>query len=335
MLRYILQRLLQLIPTVLGITVIVFVLFRMVADPAEAILGLHGTAQQMEELRRSLGLYDPLYVQYGRWLVDLLHGNLGMSWYMKRPVMDLVLGHFPHTLELTIAAMVITAAIGIITGVLAAVRQQTWVDYSSMMISLVAVSMPIFWLGLVVIGFFSVKLGWFPLNGRMDPVMLANFKSPTNFFTFYALFTGQWRVLGSLLHHLVLPAAVLACATTALVARITRSTMLEVIRLDYVRTARSKGLAERTVIYKHALKNAMIPVTTVIGLQFGALLGGAVLTESIFSWPGIGSLTLQAIGNNDLPLIQGIVILGSSCFVLVNLIVDLTYGFLDPRIRYT
>lgn len=334
MLRYIIRRLLQLIPTVLGITVVVFVLFRMVADPAEAILGLHGSPEQMEALRKELGLYDPLYVQYGRFLWDLLQGDLGTSWYLNRPVADLVMGAFPHTLELTVAAMLLTALFGVLTGVIAAVRQHTWVDYLSMMASLVAVSMPIFWLGLVLLGLFANRLEWVPHNGRMDPTMLADFHAPTNFYVAYTLFTGQWAVLKDLLHHLVLPALVLSTATTALVARITRATMLEVIRLDYIRTARAKGLTERRVIFRHALKNAMIPVVTVLGLQFGALLGGAVLTETIFTWPGVGMLTLQAIGNNDLPLIQGIVILGSTVFVLINLVVDLSYGLLDPRIRY-
>ncbi|HEY3365627.1 MAG TPA: ABC transporter permease [Symbiobacteriaceae bacterium] len=335
MLRYTLQRLLSLIPTIIGITLVVFLLFRLVADPAEAILGLHGTEAAKEALRRSLGLYDPLYIQYWRFLNSLLHGDLGMSWYLKRPVAELVLGHFPHTIELTFAAMIITAIGGIATGIISAIRHQTWIDYASMMVSLIAVSMPIFWLGLVVIGIFGVQLHWFPLNGRMTPTLLADVHFPTGFYIFYSLFTGKWKILWDLLDHLVLPSVVLASATTALVARITRSTMLDVVRLDYVRTARAKGLAEKTVVFKHALKNAMIPVITVLGLQFGALLGGAVLTESIFSWPGMGSLTLQAIGNNDLPLIQGIVVLSATVFVLVNLAVDMSYGLLDPRIRYS
>ncbi len=334
MLRYIGRRLLHLIPTVIGISVLVFLLFRLVADPAEAILGLHGTPAQKEELRRTLGLYDPLYVQYGRYLWGLLQGDLGLSWYLKRPVAAEVLGHFPHTLELTVAAMLITAVLGIGTGVVAAVRRQTWVDYLAMMVSLLAVSMPIFWLGLVVIGTFAARLAWFPMNGRLDPVLLADFHAPTDFYVAYSLLKGNWPVLLNLLHHLALPAIVLATATTALVARLTRSTMLEVIRQDFVRTARAKGLGERTVIFRHALRNALIPVVTVLGLQFGSLLGGAVLTETVFSWPGIGLLTLQAIGNNDLPLIQGIVILGALVFVLINLVVDLSYLLLDPRIRY-
>ncbi len=335
MLRYIAKRLLHLVPTIIGITLLVFLMFRMVSDPAEAILGLHGTPEQMEALRKELGLYDPLYVQYGRFLGDLAQGDLGQSWYLKRPVAQEVLGHFPHTIELTLAAMLVTCLLGILSGVAAAVKHQTWLDYLSMIGSLLAVSIPIFWLGLVVIEFFGVKLGWFPLNGRMDPSLLADFHSPTNFYTLYSLVTGNWKVFGSLLHHLVLPAVVLSTATTALLARITRSTMLEVLRLDYIRTARAKGLSQSKVVFKHALKNAMIPVITVIGLQFGALLGGAVLTETVFSWPGIGTLALQAIGNNDLPLIQGIVILGSMVFLLINLIVDLSYAYLDPRIRFS
>lgn len=335
MLRYIGMRLLQLIPTIIGITLLVFLIFHAVADPAEAILGLHGSPEKMAELRQELGLNDPVYVQYGRFVRDLARGDLGRSWYLKRPVTTEVLSHFPHTIELTVAAMLITSLLGVVSGVVAAVRHQTWLDYTAMMGSLVAVSMPIFWLGLVVIEFFGVKLGLFPLNGRMDPAMLADFHSPTGFYTFYALFTGHWKELFNLLHHLILPALVLATATTALIARITRSTMLEVLRLDYIRTARAKGVAERVVIYRHALKNAMIPVVTVIGLQFGVLLGGAILTETVFSWPGIGTLTLQAVGNNDLPLIQGVVILGATMFLLINLMVDLAYAYLDPRIRYS
>lgn len=335
MLRYIARRLLQTVPTVLGITLLVFLLFRSVADPAEAILGLHGSPAQKEELRRTLGLYDPLPVQYGRFLGQMATGNLSDSWYLKQPVADEIRSRFPHTVELTVAAMLITAAAGITAGVLAAVRRQTWIDYTAMVTSLVAVSMPVFWLGLVAISILAVKWHWFPLNGRMDPVLLASATFPSGFYIGHSLLAGQWQHLADLLRHLVLPALVLAAASTALVARLTRSTMLEVIRQDFIRTARAKGLGERTVIFRHALKNSLIPVVTVLGLQFGSLLGGAVLTETVFSWPGIGHLTLQAVGNGDLPLIQGIVIVVATTFVLINLVVDLAYLVLDPRIRYS
>jgi peptide/nickel transport system permease protein len=331
---YIARRILQLVPVLLGITLLVFLIFHFTADPTQIILGLHGSEEQRQALRQELGLNDPLLVQYGRYLGGVVQGDLGESWMRRSPVSREIATKFPHTVELTVAAMLITIVVGISIGVVSAVKPYSLIDYLTMTGALVAVSVPVFVLGLVFISFFAVKLGWLPINGRMSAALLDQFKPPTNFYITYALFTGKWTYLGDLLKHLIMPAIVLASATTALLARMTRATMLEVVQQDYIRTARAKGVSQRVMIYKHALKNAMIPIVTVIGLQFGTLLGGALLTESIFTWPGIGTLTISAVEAQDLPLVQGVVILVATLFVMANLGVDLLYAYIDPRIKY-
>lgn len=331
---YIARRLLQLVPVLLGITLLVFLTFHFTADPTNVILGLHGSPQQREALREELGLNDPVLVQYGRYLGGVVRGELGNSWMRKSPVAREIATKFPHTVELTIAAMFITVVVGIVIGVISAVRPYSLIDYLSMSVALLAVSIPVFVLGLVFISVFAVKLGWLPINGRMSAGLLDQFKSPTGFYLTYAVFTGKWAFARDLAAHMVMPAVVLASATTALLARMTRATMLEVVQQDYIRTARAKGVSQRVVVYKHALKNAMIPIVTVIGLQFGALLGGALLTESIFTWPGIGSLTISAVEAQDLPLVQGVVLLVATLFVVANLAVDVLYAYIDPRIKY-
>jgi len=331
---YIARRLLQLVPVLLGITLLVFLIFHFTSDPTQVILGMHGSAQQREALREQLGLNDPVLVQYARYLGNAVQGDLGNSWMRKTPVSSEIAQKFPHTVELTVIAMAITIVVGILIGVISAVKTYTVTDYISMTVALIALSIPVFVLGLFFISIFSVKLGWLPINGRMSAALLDSFKPPTNFYLTYALFTGKWAFLKDLASHIVMPAVVLSGATTALVARMTRTTMLEVIRQDYIRTARAKGLSQRVVIFRHALKNAMIPIVTVIGLQFGHLLGGALLTESVFTWPGVGTLTISAVEAQDLPLVQGVVIMVATLFVLANLAVDLTYAFFDPRIKY-
>ncbi len=334
MLKYIIKRLLLLIPVLLGVSIIVFVVMHVFTqDPAATILGQHATAEKIEALRQELGLYDPLYVQYWNFLKGAVQGDLGNSLITKTPVTKEIFSRFPATIELALAAMLIASVFGIIIGVISAVKQNTAIDYMGMITALIGVSMPIFWLGLVLIVVFSVTLHWLPVAGRIQIGLEP--QSITNFYFLDSILTGNTEALVSALKHIVLPAVALGSYSMAIIARMTRSTLLEIIGQDYVRTARAKGLFERTVILKHALRNALIPVTTVIGLQLGALLGGAVLTETVFSWPGIGSYAVDAILKSDYPVVQGAVIIIATVFVLVNLIVDLLYGVLDPRIKHS
>jgi ABC-type dipeptide/oligopeptide/nickel transport system permease component len=293
------------VPVLLGVTFIIFAMVRLIpGDPAQVIAGEQATRETVEAVRRSLGLDQPIPVQYARFLIDLLSGDMGRSVRTYRPVVRELADRFPNTIELTLAAMLVASLIGITAGVVSATRQNRWPDTLSMLLALGGVSMPVFWLGLMLILLFSVILGWFPPVGR-----------------------GTWT-------QLVLPSITLGAASAAIVARMTRSSLLEVLREDFVMTARAKGLAERLVIYKHALKNAMIPVVTVMGLQVGTLLSGAVLTETVFAWPGIGRLIVESILARDYPVVQGAVLLTALTFVFVNLAVDLVYSVLDPRIRY-
>ncbi|HBV98673.1 MAG: peptide ABC transporter permease [Peptococcaceae bacterium BICA1-7] len=334
MLRYVAQRLLLLIPVLFGVSLFVFlVLHLFTADPAAMMLGQHATAEQVEALRKQLGLNDPIYMQFWRFLTDMLQGDFGRSLMTRAPVMEEILNRLPATIELALASIIIASAVGITVGVISAVKQYSIFDYLSMIGALAGVSMPIFWLGLMLIILFSVTLGWLPVSGRtdigLDPATI------TNFYIIDSLLTRDWDALVAALRHLALPAIALASYSTAIIARMTRSTMLEVIRQDYIRTARAKGLGERIVVYRHALRNALIPVVTVIGLQMGQLLGGAVLTETVFSWPGIGSLLINAIMAGDYPLVQGSVIIIATTYVVVNLVVDVLYSYLDPRIHYS
>ncbi|WP_333871556.1 ABC transporter permease [Desulforamulus putei] len=334
MLKYIVKRLLLLIPVLFGISLFVFlVLHLFTADPAAMMLGQHATAEQVAALREELGFNKPLYAQFGIFLSQIVQGDFGRSLMTRAPVTDELLTRFPATVELAVAAMLIATVVGVTIGVISAVKQYSIFDYLSMVGALLGVSMPIFWLGLMLIILFSVTMGWLPVSGRiavgMEPTAI------THFYLLDSLLTGNWEAFKSALSHLILPAVALASYSMAIIARMTRSTMLEVIRQDYIRTARSKGLAESVVVFKHALRNALIPVTTVIGLQMGSLLGGAVLTETVFSWPGIGSFIVNAILAGDFPVVQGGVIMVATIFVVVNLIVDILYAYLDPRIKYS
>jgi len=337
MLRYLIRRLFMLIPVLFGVSLAVFlVLHVFTVDPTSVILGQHATDEKQEALREELGLNDPLYVQFGDYMKGVVTGDLGRSLFMKTPVVDEIKARFPATIELTLTALFIATVVGVSVGIISAIKQYSAWDYLSMFGALLGVSMPIFWLGLIFIDIFAVRLGWLPTSNRISPT--TDMVIYTNFFVIDGIInglkTGDWNALWDVLRHLIMPATVLAASSTAVIARMTRSSMLEVIRQDYIRTAKAKGLAQKIVIYKHALKNAMIPIITVIGLQFGALLGGAVLTETIFSWPGIGSLTYIAIDHSDFPLVQGCVLLSATVYVLVNLVVDLLYAFIDPRIHY-
>jgi len=312
---YILGRLAQAVPVLFGVSVVVFLLVKLVpGDPAMALLGPQAQPAEIEALRAAWGLDQPLPVQYWRWLSRALQGDLGRSLELREPVTDLVLARFKNTLILTLSSMVVALVIGLTAGIVSATRQYSLLDRTTMLLALFGNCMPTFWLGLVLILIFSVGLGWFPTSGM------------------YSL-RGSGGFL-DLLSHLVLPALTLGSASTAIIARLTRSSMLEVVRQDYVRTARAKGLAEDRVILGHALKNALLPVVTVVGLQVGFLLGGAVLTETVFSWPGVGLQLYRAISTRDIPLIQGGVLLIAVTFVFINLVVDVLYAYLDPRIRY-
>jgi ABC-type dipeptide/oligopeptide/nickel transport system permease component len=313
MTTYILRRLLFAIPVLIGASFLVFSAIRLVpGDPAIAIAGELATPELREQVRKDLGLDRPMLIQYGIWLGRVLQGDMGQSVRTRIPVLDEIVLRLPKTLQLAALSLVLAAAIGIPIGVLSATRANSWVDGGSMFFALIGVSMPIFWLGLMLMYLFSIILPrWL---GMTEPLL-----PPTG--------TGTWK-------HLVMPVVALAANSMAIQARMTRACMLEVLRSDYIRTARAKGLAEWKVIYKHALRNALVPIVTIIGLQFGTLLGGAVLTETVFALPGIGRLLIDAISFRDYPVIQGTVLVITVGFVLVNLLVDVLYGYLDPRIRY-
>ena len=306
MLQYLVKRLLAAVPVLLGISVAVFLMMHLVpGDPAKMMLGeLAVQKEAIDNLRRQLGLDDPIPVQYWRFLRGALRGDLGRSVLENQPVARMIWQALPSTIELTLAGLGIAIALGFILGVTAAVRQNSWVDNASMVVALWGVSMPSFWMGLLLIFLFSLKLGWLPATGQGG------------------------------LERLLMPAFTLGYVASAVIARLVRSSMLEVLRQDYVRTARAKGLADRLVIYRHALKNALIPVVTVLGLQFGALLGGAVVIETVFSRPGIGRLAVTSILSKDFQVTQGTVLMSAVFYTLVNIAVDFSYAFLDPRIRY-
>jgi peptide/nickel transport system permease protein len=281
-----------------------------------------------------MGLNRPLPVQYFAFLNQLLHFDLGRSIITGIPIAQEIRVRWPATFELSVAAMLVAVILGVPAGVLAAVRKNSWLDNVAMSGSLVGVSMPVYWLGLLLIYLFAVNLKWFPPSGRLGVNEGFSFADLTGFYVLDAVLQFNLPLLGNVLSHLILPAITLGTIPLAIVARITRSAMLEVLSQDYIRTARAKGLLERWVIYKHALKNALLPVITIIGLQFGTLLSGAILTETIFSWPGIGSWIYDGILARDYPVVQGGVIFVAVTFVLLNLLIDMSYAFFDPRIQY-
>ena len=327
------RRLLQAIPTVLGISVIIFVLMRIIpGDPASIILDPQATPEERQAFRREYGLDRPILEQYFIFLKEALQGNLGRSFRTGAMVTEDILNAAPGTIELTLAATFVSVTLGVTTGTLAAVYKNSLVDYVSMVIAIMGMTMPVFWLGLLLIMLFAVTLRWLPVAGRIDVRML--FTSTSNFMVLEAIVQGDWQALKSVLRHLVLPAFTLGFSGAAVIARMTRTAMLEVMMEDYITTARGKGLQERMVILRHGLKNALIPVITVIGTQIGYLLGGAVLTETVFSWPGLGTLLVMGIFARDYPIVQGVVLLVCVTFVFVNLIVDISYALIDPRIRY-
>lgn len=333
MIRFILGKLLYLIPTFLGITLIAFSFVRVLpGDPVLLLAGERGiTPERHAELSAQLGYDKPLWAQYFDFLGRLMQGDLGNSIVTKKPVMTEFLSLFPATVELGLCAIVIATLIGVPVGVLAAIRRGSWFDQMSMTAALVGFSMPIFWWGLLLIIFFSGYLGWTPVSGRIS--LMYFFPNVTGFMLIDSLLSGQKGAFSSAVSHLILPSVVLATIPLAVIARQTRSAMLEVMGEDYVRTARAKGMPGGRVIGIHALRNAMIPVITTIGLQTGVLIAGAILTETIFSWPGIGKWMIDSISRRDYPVVQSGLLLIAAIVMIVNLIVDLTYGLINPRIR--
>ena len=334
MLKYIIKRILMLIPVLIGVSIIVFLIMRVLSpDPAPIVLGQHATQQTVEAWRQANGLNDPIYLQYFHYLQGALTGDLGTSYYTKSPVTKEILARFPATIELAVVAIVLASIFGILIGVISAVKKNSIFDNAGMLLALIGVSMPIFWLGILLIIFFSGFLHWLPSNGRIDPLLQP--LHVTGFYLVDSLMTGNINAFKDALRHIILPASALAMYSMAIITRMTRSSMLDTLQQDYIRTARAKGVAEGRVIVRHALRNGLIPIITVIGLQLGSLLGGAVLTETVFSWPGIGAYTVACIMKSDFPVVQGVVLLVATIFVMVNLLVDVIYAFLDPRIKYS
>jgi ABC-type dipeptide/oligopeptide/nickel transport system permease component len=324
--RYVVQRLLQTLLVLFGVSLLTFALIHMTpGDPVLVMLGTDATPSELERLRHLLGLDQPLYVQYVHYLGQLLTGQMGDSIFQHQPVSKLIGDRLPATVELTVAAMVTAVVVGMVTGVISAVMPYSAFDVTAMFVALAGVAMPVFWLGMLAILLFSLQLGWLPSFGRGEPFIQA---------IQYWLRTGDPSDVVDALKHLVLPALTLGAFSAALISRLVRSSLLEVLGQDYVRTARAKGIAQMPVVGRHALPNALIPVVTVIGLQVGTLLGGAVLAETIFAWPGIGRLLIQAISQRDYPLVQGIVIVTALVVSLINLVVDLLYAAINPRVRY-
>lgn len=334
MLRFILTRVSLVIPTFLGITFLTFILIRLVpGDPIEVRVGERGIApERLAALRHELGLDQPLWQQFLDYVGNVLSGDFGLSLVTHNSVLSEFVTLFPATLELALCAMLFATLVGLPAGILAAVKRGSLFDHGVMGASLTGYSMPIFWWGLLLILFFSVALGWTPVSGRLDLVYYV--EPVTGFMLIDTLMAGEYEAFRSALSHLILPTIVLGTVPLAVVARMTRSAMLEVLGEDYIRTARAKGLADGRVIGMHALRNALIPVVTVIGLQVGTLLGGAILTETIFSWPGVGKWLIESINRRDYPALQGGVLLIASSVILVNLLVDVLYGVLNPRIRH-
>ena len=333
MLRYTGKRLLQLIPVLFGMTFIVFMIVRAIpGDPAKIILGQQASKEAVAALRESLGLDNPWYIQYFNYLGQLFTGNLGESIKTGEAVSAEIYPYLAATMELGFVAMVIAIVIGVNAGIVSAWFQNSWFDYSAMILALIGVSIPIFWLGLLGQWAFSVELGWLPTSNRFDP--RDPVEAITHFYLIDTLFEGRFDQFLDVVKHLILPATALATIPMAIIARMTRSTMIEVMHSDFIRTARAKGQKMFWVVYKHSLKNAVIPVLTVIGLQTGLLLGGAILTETIFSWPGIGRYIYDAISSRDYPVIQSGILVVAFLFVMINLLVDLLYSVIDPRIKY-
>lgn len=349
MIRYTIRRLITVIPTLIGVTFVIFIFQRLIpGDPAVAMLGEHATQENVERIREQFGLNRPVFLdrealakgdlrgfidtQYFRYMGRILVLDLGTSIHRRIPVAATLAERFPATVELALLAMLIATTIGVPVGIISAARRGSLLDGVTMIGSLVGVSMPIFWLGLMLIMLFGVELNWLPIGGRLTTGV--EVKTITKLILVDSLITGNIPAFKDAFEHIIMPAVALATIPMAIIARMTRSSMLDVLQEDYIRTAHAKGLHERIVLYRHALKNAFMPVITVIGLQLGALLAGAVLTETIFAWPGIGKWVYDSILARDYPIVQGGTLLIAIIFVFFSIIVDLSYALLDPRIHY-
>ena len=306
MITYVARRVLAGVPTLWGVATVVFFMARLLpGDPARVIAGVLASPEDVERIRKQMGLDQPLWVQYLDFMGSLLHLDLGTSAHTNAPVVEEIGSRLPYTIELALVALAIAITAGILAGIVAAIRRNTWLDLVISGLSVFGVSMPVYWLGLMMIILFAIDLHLFPAAGADEPASI------------------------------VMPALTLALFSVGLIARMTRSSMLEVLGQDYVRTARAKGAPFRVVVFRHALRNALLPIMTVIGLQFGALLGGAVVTETVFAWPGVGRLLVDSIFFRDYPVVQGLVLMFGTTFVVINLLVDLTYAYVDPRIHYS
>jgi peptide/nickel transport system permease protein len=332
--RYLLRRLILMIPTLIGASIVVFIGLRIVpGDPVQMMVGDNVAPGDIERLRRELGLDDPLYVQYFRWLVPMLHGDFGRSLRAQDSVLNVILQAFPLTIQLAVISLVLAAIVGTAAGILAAIKQYSALDNALMVSVLFGVSMPAFWSGLVMILVFGLYLRWLPLGGSLSDTVTLTRITGANVID--ALIQGNWVALSDSLQHLVLPAIALGFPSMAIIARQVRAAMIEVMGQDYITTARSKGLARAPVVLRHALRNALIPVVTVIGLQMGYLLSGAIIIETVFSLPGMGRLAILSITTRDYPVVQAFVMITVTIFAGMNLMVDVVYAAVNPRIRFS
>jgi peptide/nickel transport system permease protein len=332
--QYIARRLISLIPVLLGVSIVVFSLIRLIpGDPVIIMLGEKARVEDIERVREEMGFNRPIPVQYMEWMAKILRGDLGTSIINRTPVMGELKTRLAATIEMVVAGLILGMIIGITIGILSALRRNSWVDVISTFGALLGVSMPIYWLALILIYAFAVNRQIFPPSARLDVAL--DVDRHTGFMLIDTLMSGDMSLFRNAVWHLLLPSFVLSTVIMPILARLTRASMLEVLQQDYVRTAQAKGLANRVVVIRHALKNALLPIVTVVGLQLGGLLGGALLTETIFSWPGMGLWTYRAIQSRDYPIVQGAVLVSATIYVFVNLLVDISYAYLDPRIRYS
>lgn len=332
MTQYILRRLISLIPVLIGVSVVVFGLIRMIpGDPVTVMLGDRARLEDIERVREELGFNRPIYEQYVEWIGRVVRGDLGYSIINRTSVARELRTRLAATLELVLFGLVIGVVVGVSIGIVSALKRNSWLDLTATAGALLGVSMPIYWLALIAIYALAVNRQIFPPSSRIDATFII--ERTTGFMLIDTLLMGNFAYFRNALWHLILPATVLSTTVMPILARLTRASMLEVLRQDYVRTAEAKGLQPNVVVIRHALKNALLPIVTVIGLQLGGLLGGALLTETIFSWPGMGQWTYRAILSRDYPIVQAVVLTSASIYVLVNLLVDISYAYLDPRIR--
>jgi peptide/nickel transport system permease protein len=334
MLRFVVRRLLLLVPILIGLSLLVFVWVRALpGSPADSLLGERTTPELVKEYEERFGLNEPIYVQYWKYVKTTARLDFGVSAATHRYVSDEIKERFPATVELALAAMLFSTLLGVPLGFLAAKRYGGIADHGTLFLSLIGISIPVFFLAILLKYVFSVRLGWLPSVGRID--VTSEVEHPTNFYVLDAIITRDWATLKDVLKHLVLPAIALGSIPLAIITRITRASVLDVQNEDYVRTARAKGLPPRTVDRRHILRNALLPISTIIGLQTGLLLSGAILTETVFAWPGMGSWLRDAIFNRDYAVLQGGILFLALVFVIVNLVVDISYAIINPRIRYS